>query len=73
MTTKQAEQYYRTLKTIAKLETVQAKQDLAFSKHIGNGDGVDFFTARITQIARAVDLAENGYITASESLKMILG
>ena len=72
MTTKQAEQYYRALKTIAKLETVQAKQDLAFSKHIGNGDGVDFFTARITQIARAVDLAENGYITADPAGMIVL-
>ena len=72
MTTAQADRYHRSVLTIAKLETAQAKQDLAFSKHVGNDDGIRYFTTRIDRIAHAVSVLERGYITPSEALREIL-
>lgn len=72
MTNAQTERYYRAVLTVAKLETAQAKQDLAFSKVIENGDGIDYFAAKITDIARIVSAFEKALLTPSEALKLIL-
>lgn len=71
MTDAQATRFFNALKTIAHLETIEAKQDLEFSKLGGNNAGVAFFSSRIDRISKAIKLTEKGAITAHECLAIL--